>query len=272
MKKFVYDSDLNVNACMLSDYPQYFPQHYHNYYTIGLNLKGTHSLTCCYDKTFTHHILGEDMFILLNPFEVHQGHGIDNLKTTYCSLSIPINVMYKYWNQPKEKNKYLLIFQKTTVTDEDLATKFLDFQYLFLENTTAFFNKNMQFDRIINEIVSKYTTIKTTAIASQNLVISSACNYITQNYHKNFTVEEMCKQLNIKISTLFFHFHKEFGITPQRYIMSMRIIAAKQLLKTSMPISNVALAVGFYDHSHFTNFFKRIEGITPLEYRHAFDF
>lgn len=269
MKKLVYDPDLNTSTCMLSDCAQCFPQHYHNYYTILLNLKGTRSLTCFYDKAFSQHVLSEGMFMLLNPYEVHQCHLLDTTKTTFCSFCIPTNVMLNFMKQPKENNKYLT-FKKPTVIDEDLAAKFLKFQYQIIENPHSFYHKNLLFNEFMSELTYKYTIVKPNITAQQNLIIFAARDYIKKNYHKNFTIEQMCRYLNIKISTLFFHFNREFGISPQRYVMNMRIIIAKQLLKNSIPISNVALQVGFYDHSHFTNFFKRIEGITPLDYCQAF--
>lgn len=45
--------------------------------------------------------------------------------------------------------------------------------------------------------------------------------------------------------------------------------AAAELASTEEPIADVALRAGFYDQSHFTNSFRRYQGVTPGEYRVA---
>lgn len=64
-------------------------------------------------------------------------------------------------------------------------------------------------------------------------------------------------------------FKKSVGMSPHRYILSQRVRLAKQLLdETNLPLSNIALECGFYDHSHFIVQFRRFTGITPKGYRH----
>lgn len=64
------------------------------------------------------------------------------------------------------------------------------------------------------------------------------------------------------------HFRRVFGATPHDYLMRVRVNAACTLLADSdKGITDVALAVGFYDHSHFSRTFRRIMGIAPLAFR-----
>jgi hypothetical protein len=51
----------------------------------------------------------------------------------------------------------------------------------------------------------------------------------------------------------------------------MKIEKAKNLLITSMPITDVVYECGFADHSHFTHTFSRLEGMTPKAWRRAVD-
>jgi AraC-like DNA-binding protein len=39
--------------------------------------------------------------------------------------------------------------------------------------------------------------------------------------------------------------------------------AARLLSRTELPLSEIALAVGFSDHSHFARHFRRLTGTTP---------
>jgi transcriptional regulator GlxA family with amidase domain len=57
-------------------------------------------------------------------------------------------------------------------------------------------------------------------------------------------------------------------MTPQDYMIRMRIIEACDLLvRTTLPVTTVALNAGFYDHSDFARQFRRQMGQTASQYR-----
>ncbi|WP_168199917.1 AraC family transcriptional regulator [Flavobacterium sp. KBS0721] len=50
------------------------------------------------------------------------------------------------------------------------------------------------------------------------------------------------------------------------------LLEAKYLLfQTSLSVSEIAMQVGHEDHSYFSRFFKKFEGITPIQYRKLID-
>lgn len=266
MKRFIFDPEIGISISMLTGLTQPFQQHYHDYYTIGFSLKGVRDLLTCYAQKSARHTFNEGTFMLLNPFEVHQCCEISAEYTTYYSIAVPPHVINKYTTIAKNQ---FLMFSNQIITDELLANKFLNFIHLSFKNQHKYFDKKALFLDLIDEIIIKYTVPKT-IMPPKNLITALARHYMNNNFNKHFTIEEMCKTLNIKPSTLFLHFNKEFGITPQKYLTNIRIMAAKKLLKLPVPISQAALIVGFYDHSHLTNICKKLEGITPEEYCHAF--
>jgi len=64
-------------------------------------------------------------------------------------------------------------------------------------------------------------------------------------------------------------FRRWFGTTPGDYLRARRIgWAAERLARDpSLPITEVALAAGFYDHSHFHRAFRARLGLSPRTYR-----
>lgn len=63
-------------------------------------------------------------------------------------------------------------------------------------------------------------------------------------------------------------FHQHFGCTISEYMRRIRIARAQSLLSCSdVEVSDIALASGFCDQSHFTNTFRRVTGMPPRRYR-----
>jgi AraC family transcriptional regulator len=69
-----------------------------------------------------------------------------------------------------------------------------------------------------------------------------------------------------------FHFLRVFrrvtGTTPHQYLIGARLrLAARLLLDTSQPVTQIAYEVGFDDLSNFVRTFHRVIGCSPREYR-----
>jgi AraC family transcriptional regulator len=66
------------------------------------------------------------------------------------------------------------------------------------------------------------------------------------------------------------HFSASVGFTPYQYIVRRRLERARTLLeKTSLPIADIALEVGFVSQSHLTETFRRHLHVTPAAHRAA---
>jgi AraC family transcriptional regulator len=66
-------------------------------------------------------------------------------------------------------------------------------------------------------------------------------------------------------------FRRHFGCTLSEYVRRARVARAQELLRyTALGISDIALACGFADQSHFTTAFRRVTGAPPRRYRLAF--
>lgn len=59
-----------------------------------------------------------------------------------------------------------------------------------------------------------------------------------------------------------------FGVTPAQLLIKTRIDAARRLLtESAATVAEIALACGYCDQSAFSRQFKRVVGLTPLQYR-----
>ena len=63
-------------------------------------------------------------------------------------------------------------------------------------------------------------------------------------------------------------FKEECGMSPSKYLISLRIAHAKNLITyENLSISEIAIASGFSDIYYFSRQFKKTTGLTPTEYK-----
>jgi AraC family transcriptional regulator len=68
-----------------------------------------------------------------------------------------------------------------------------------------------------------------------------------------------------------FHFIRQFklafGVTPMRFLENERMSRAQaMILEGKLSVSEIAMALGYSEHSHFTRRFKARTGVTPTEF------
>lgn len=93
--------------------------------------------------------------------------------------------------------------------------------------------------------------------------------YIRENYHNDqLSLHETSKQIGVSSSHLSKVFSQETGQTMTEYLTAIRIGKAKEMLKTTrFKTFEIAFQVGYSDQHYFSNLFKKVTGMTPMEYR-----
>lgn len=100
----------------------------------------------------------------------------------------------------------------------------------------------------------------------QNLIAIK--EYLDINFTEKITLDSLSKMFFINKYYLTRVFKEQYGISINNYLYEKRITRAKQLLRfTDEPIEKLCVRCGIDDANYFTRLFKKIEGITPSEYR-----
>ena len=82
------------------------------------------------------------------------------------------------------------------------------------------------------------------------------------------SVSEIASTLGISRQQLYLLFRKQFGISPKRYIMDLRMRQAETMLRQSrMQIKTIAANVGCSSELHLIREFRKRFGVTPGTYR-----
>lgn len=84
------------------------------------------------------------------------------------------------------------------------------------------------------------------------------------------SVTEIAFLCRLSLSHFVRAFSNTMGVTPYAWFMQRRIGRAEDLLiRSSLPLAQVALECGFSDQAHFTKAFVKATGITPAKWRRA---
>jgi len=102
--------------------------------------------------------------------------------------------------------------------------------------------------------------------------IKKAQEFIEGNYADKITVDELCNQLSIGRRSFERRFKKATNNTVVEYIQRVKIEAAKKQLETGRKtVSETMYDVGYTDSKAFREVFKKISGMSPVDYRNKYN-
>lgn len=98
--------------------------------------------------------------------------------------------------------------------------------------------------------------------------LKKVIEYIHQNYSQSISLATLSGICYLSPNYFCQYFRQATGKTPVAFINEYRIQkAAALLLESELPISSIALSVGFDNFSYFIRKFKEYKGVTPQTYR-----
>ena len=100
--------------------------------------------------------------------------------------------------------------------------------------------------------------------------IEAAAAYFNENYTARINVDEYAESLHMSTAWFIRSFKQYVGLSPARYIQSLRIVNAQRLLeRTKYSIGEVSEIVGYDNPLYFSRVFKKETGLSPAQYRKA---
>ena len=131
-------------------------------------------------------------------------------------------------------------------------------------------------DMRINEKLGSLLTLlmeqswhpESVTVSRKRLELAAVKEYLDEHYTEKLTLDDLAERFFINKFYLSKIFKETYGTTVNNYLISKRITRAKQLLRfTDMTVDEVGVAVGMGDANYFSRMFRKVEGISPREYR-----
>lgn len=101
--------------------------------------------------------------------------------------------------------------------------------------------------------------------------MEQAIRWLTLQHSQPVTIHELADSLGYHRTYLSKKFKEYTGVSPQQFLLRIRMERAVALLQKSLTIKEVASSVGFNDALYFSKQFKNWYGIAPSEYRKQHD-
>jgi AraC-like DNA-binding protein/quercetin dioxygenase-like cupin family protein len=245
---------------------QVFPPHTHDFFTIGVILRGAASLWCRHEN----HVARPGDVVIIPPGEVHTGDiGPDAKHVSYFAAHVPAETLVRC-NLARDA---IPDFGAVIVRDGELSAQLCRVDALLLAGRPG------ASDALTSALVwasDHHATDRSPrpmaeSMREQPAVVRRAREILETCFDDDSatSLETIALQLGVSPFHLVRVFTRAVGLSPHRYLVQVRIRRARELLTRGVLCSTAAAMAGFADQSHMTTQFKRYVGITPSLYRRS---
>lgn len=265
MKKIRYDEDLQIEAYQFNGVAQSFPNHFHQYYVVGLIEAGERQLTVNNQKCR----VGPGDLMIFNPMDNHACEQADGDALRYRCLNIKPDIMAETVRQVLAGNE-LPHFRESVQYKTELAPVFAALHDRIMENGPAL-EKEELFLLFMEPLLTGHAEFAgRQSFAAERKEIKDVCTFLEHHYADRITLDMLADIACLNKYSLVRLFTLCKGITPYRYLETIRISEAKKLLEQGVGTVEAAYRTGFSDQSHFSSYFSRFIGLTPGQYQAIF--
>ncbi|MCM1161461.1 MAG: AraC family transcriptional regulator [Roseburia sp.] len=260
----VYDDELRLEAYRFEGIVQPFPSHFHEHYVIGIVEKGERVLSCR-DREYA---IEEGSIVLFNPGDSHACVQSAGGTFDYRGFNISKEIMFELVEEVTGTRE-LPGFRENVIYDDEAACHLRLLHEMVMKGTGEFGKEEILLF-LFSYLIRKYGQPFESCIPECRQEIEKACEYMGKHFMERIYLDQICRCAGLSKSTLLRAFTKEKGVTPYRYLETIRINEAKKLLSEGIPPVAAAVRTGFSDQSHFTNYFNQFIGLAPGTYREIF--
>ncbi|WP_088891057.1 AraC family transcriptional regulator [Leptolyngbya ohadii] len=262
--KFWRDPALDNLEMLRANYVTHaFSRHTHEGYAIGVIERGVEE----FNYQGATHQAPAGSVVVIHPGEVHTGHAGEPEGWAYRMLYPEVSLMQKAAAEFAGQFPEVPYFPNPVIDDPQLAAQLRQL-HLAIEQSSSVLERESRFLWVFAQMIVRHADIcpRFTAIGNEAQIVRQVQDYLKVNYMNSITLEELAQLVSLKPLRLLRLFRKHVGLPPHVYLVQTRVISAKVLLQSGMPLTQVAIDTGFTDQSHLNRHFKRLTGVTPKQY------
>lgn len=149
-----------------------------------------------------------------------------------------------------------------------LATKLLELRNS-LGNGTDDLHVEELFQDMLRAVFDVFGTIALNDARSCSMAVYLVQEFLHDNHDQRISLDHLCEISSSSKQAIITEFKHRFGMTPFQYLLTVRVMKARDMLRKGYGLAEVATATGFSDQSHLSRSFKSVLGVTPGRYSSA---
>jgi AraC-like DNA-binding protein len=237
-----------------------YPRHWHDELYLCAILEGAAYLDCPGTSIFT----PRGTLAMVPSGEVHANR---KLECTFRCIFMDFKALQGALEQFMEQSIPGLNFRTTLIGDARTMASFLRL-HRSLEKPSSRLGRDHSLLVFLHRLLARHSTasIALSRDGNEDSAVRRSKKFLDEHYADRVPLHELARLTGLSPYHLNRSFCRKIGMPPHAYQLQMRIARAKSALRTGSSITEVALATGFADQSHFTRVFKRLVGDTPAQY------
>lgn len=125
--------------------------------------------------------------------------------------------------------------------------------------------------KLITDVLTEFVCEPDSIEYRQSSVVEDTLAYISNHLYEPLSIADLAARVYLSEYHFIRVFKKETGVTPHAYVLDSRLHAAQYLLAHSdLPLRAICEECGFSSSSVLCASFKKMHGMSPLEYRNEY--
>ncbi len=240
-----------------------FPPHFHTYYVLLVVEAGVNEGFTGKDR----YTIEPGSLLIINPGEIHAGKSYQQQFLQFSSFLVEAAYMKEVLGKNGFTNSGDLVFPSLPIVQHTSGAQVSSLCQAFQEASLEGIEEAAAdlFCRLIHDYNAQGKKLPLAQLDKG--YIAKAKQYIEDHYDGSWELAQLAAHCDISPYHLIREFRRHIGLTPLAYLRNFRIERAKEMLQHKHSVTEIAHAVGFYDHSHFLRNFKKLTGMLPSQYR-----
>ncbi|MBS7578052.1 MULTISPECIES: AraC family ligand binding domain-containing protein [unclassified Enterococcus] len=206
-----------------------------------------------------------DIFVLPAEIETYYQADFKN-PWSYIWIGISGNTLVEFFYRTQlSENNWVL----HNVRHSQFLTYFMQLQKLISnDSSTKDIELQINLFSMFKSLIREYPRLTPNRQNQAEQYAEAAHRFITTNYIKKIKIKDVLDHVALSRSYLFTIFKNKYGISPQHYLLNLRMNQAISLLLNSdYSMQMISNAIGFSDSLAFSSAFKKRYSISPTKFR-----
>lgn len=258
MEKFIYKKSSDITALSASFTDFSYKKHCHQEYAFGVTLRGIQQ----YNLDGVSCSSYEQGVMLFSPEQTHDGWAHDKEKgLDYVMVYVDPKLIADIGK------KDIVRFPTPVVYDSSLARNITNLANVILNEQDEAWSSELLLTILETVILAEYNLY----VKKDNALINKAKEIIYCTTGKVLKLDEICNELSMSKFQFIRLFKANTGISPYQYFLFCKLCRVKKILATNNDVYSAVTECGFVDLSHLNRHFKKVYGVTALEFTSHFN-